>query len=74
MQKSCICDFLHGPLTTVYAIQVVIDALKGTDEKQVEVFYYKKDGKLCMLANDDSGNGLRVILKIIITIWGRAEI
>ena len=44
MQKSCLCDFLHGPLTTQYAIRQIKDALGGSEEKQVEVLYYKKDG------------------------------
>ncbi len=45
MQKPCSCDFLHGPLTTAYAIRQIKDALLGIDEKQVEILYYKKDGK-----------------------------
>jgi len=46
MQKPCTCDFLHGPLTSVHSLQLVTDALtSGTEEKQVEVFYYKKDGE-----------------------------
>ena len=45
MQKSCICDFLHGPLTNAYAILQIKDALQGSEEKQVEILYYKKDGK-----------------------------
>ncbi|KAK2152152.1 hypothetical protein LSH36_338g02005 [Paralvinella palmiformis] len=43
MQKSCSCDFLHGPLTASYAIHMIKDALQGSEEKQVEVLYYKKD-------------------------------
>jgi len=46
MQKTCTCEFLHGPLTSVHSLQVVNDALlSGSEEKQVEVFYYKKDGQ-----------------------------
>ena len=45
MQKPCACDFLHGPLTTSYAIRQIKEALTGTDEKQVEVLYYKKNGQ-----------------------------
>ena len=44
VQKPCTCDFLHGPLTSVHSLQVVTEALTGSEEKQVEVFYYKKDG------------------------------
>ena len=50
MQKPCTCDFLHGPLTTAYAIRQIKDALSGSDEKQVEVLYYKKDGEYCFLS------------------------
>ena len=45
MQKSCACDFLIGPLTTAMAIRNVKEALLGVEEKQVEILYYKKDGK-----------------------------
>jgi len=44
VQKPCTCDFLHGPLTSVHSLQVVTEALTGSEEKQIEVFYYKKDG------------------------------
>ena len=45
MQKACTCDFLHGPLTTSFAIRSIKVALEGSEEKQVEVLYYKKDGE-----------------------------
>jgi len=45
MQKPCSCDFLHGPLTTAFAIRLLKDALNGSVEKQVEMLYYKKDGE-----------------------------
>ena len=45
MQKACSCDFLHGPLTTSYGIRQIKEALTGSEEKQVEVLYYKKDGE-----------------------------
>lgn len=44
MQKPCTCDFLHGPLTSSYAIRHVRDALDGSEEQQVEALYYKRDG------------------------------
>ena len=44
MQKACTCDFLHGPLTASYAIRYIKDALDGTEEKQIEVLFYRKDG------------------------------
>ncbi|XP_060073878.1 potassium voltage-gated channel subfamily H member 2-like [Ylistrum balloti] len=45
IQKSCICDFLHGPLTSSFGILQIKDALQGSEEKQVEILYYRKDGK-----------------------------
>ncbi|XP_052246974.1 potassium voltage-gated channel subfamily H member 6-like [Dreissena polymorpha] len=44
MQKACLCDFLHGPLTSAMAIMQIRDALQGSEEKQVEILYYKKEG------------------------------
>ena len=51
MQKPCTCDFLHGPLTASYAINNIKAALESTesDEKQVEVMFYKKDGEYVRL-------------------------
>lgn len=46
MQKTCVCDFMHGPLTNSSAMLQIKDALLGSEEKQVEILYYKKDGKL----------------------------
>ena len=45
MQKTCVCDFMHGPLTSSAAMLQIKDALLGSEEKQVEILYYKKDGK-----------------------------
>lgn len=45
MQKCCVCDFLHGPLTSTLAILQIKEALLGSEEKQVEILYYKKDGE-----------------------------
>lgn len=45
MQKSSVCDFLHGPLSSSFAIMQLKQFLQGTEEKQVEILYYKKDGK-----------------------------
>lgn len=45
MQKSGICDFLYGPMTSTLAIEKVKEALSSTEEKQVELIYYKKDGE-----------------------------
>ncbi|XP_059148372.1 potassium voltage-gated channel subfamily H member 2-like [Physella acuta] len=44
MQRSSLCDFLHGPLTNSLAISQIRDFLQGSEENQVEILYYKKDG------------------------------
>ncbi|XP_056007205.1 potassium voltage-gated channel unc-103-like isoform X4 [Ostrea edulis] len=46
MQKSCLCEFLHGPTTSTYSILQIKDALRGTEEKQIEAMYSRKDGSL----------------------------
>ncbi|KAI8515349.1 Potassium voltage-gated channel sub H member 2 [Branchiostoma belcheri] len=43
MQKPCWCEFLHGPKTNAKAIRQVRLALSSTEEKQVEILYYRKD-------------------------------
>lgn len=45
MQKPCTCDFLHGDLTNKDAISQVSQALLGSEERKVEITYYRKDGK-----------------------------
>ncbi|KAI5750498.1 hypothetical protein M8J76_016185 [Diaphorina citri] len=44
MQQDAICKFLHGPLTSQHAVQVVKEALAAGVEKHFEILYYKKDG------------------------------
>ncbi|KAL6958488.1 hypothetical protein U1Q18_051389, partial [Sarracenia purpurea var. burkii] len=43
MQRSAVCDFLHGPLTSQSAVQVVKQALAAGNEKHFEILYYRKD-------------------------------
>lgn len=45
MQRSCSCEFLQGPLTTPRSLIQIKEALSGSEEKQIEIFYYKKDGR-----------------------------
>lgn len=45
MQKPCTCDFLHGDLTNQEAINQVSQAVLGSEERKVEITYYRKDGK-----------------------------
>lgn len=46
MQKPCTCDFLHGDLTDTEAISQVSQAVHGSEERKVEITYYRKDGEL----------------------------
>ncbi|CAH1238966.1 KCNH7 [Branchiostoma lanceolatum] len=68
MQKPCWCEFLHGPKTNAKAIRQVRLALSSTEEKQVEILYYRKDGSqfLCsvLIAPVKNENG-DVVMYII---------
>uniref|UniRef100_T1JNN1 PAC domain-containing protein n=1 Tax=Strigamia maritima TaxID=126957 RepID=T1JNN1_STRMM len=44
MQKPCTCDFLYGSTTNHSSIQQIHAAITSTEEKQVEVVLYRKDG------------------------------
>uniref|UniRef100_UPI00398EA683 voltage-gated inwardly rectifying potassium channel KCNH7-like n=1 Tax=Pristiophorus japonicus TaxID=55135 RepID=UPI00398EA683 len=44
MQKPCTCDFLHGPESKGLAIAQIAQALLGSEERKVDVVYYRKDG------------------------------
>lgn len=44
MQKSCLCEFLHCSSTSTYSVLQIKEALQGTEEKQVEIMYSRKDG------------------------------
>ncbi|XP_051869203.1 potassium voltage-gated channel subfamily H member 7-like [Pristis pectinata] len=44
MQKPCTCDFLHGPESKRNAIAQIAQALLGSEERKVNVIYYRKDG------------------------------
>ncbi|KAK9410677.1 potassium voltage-gated channel subfamily H member 7-like, partial [Crotalus adamanteus] len=43
MQKPCTCDFLHGPETKRHHIAQIAQALLGSEERKVDVTYYRKD-------------------------------
>ncbi|KAK7572066.1 hypothetical protein V9T40_014538 [Parthenolecanium corni] len=49
MQRSAVCEFLHGPLTSLSAVQVVKQALAAGTEQHFEILYYRKDGKYCAI-------------------------
>ncbi|XP_066847150.1 potassium voltage-gated channel subfamily H member 2 isoform X2 [Anser cygnoides] len=51
MQKPCTCDFLHGPRTQRSAAAQIAQALLGSEERKVEICFYRKDGScfLCLV-------------------------
>ncbi len=52
MQKPCTCDFLHGDLTDKEAISMVSQAVAGSEERKVEITYYRKDGESLHTSTD----------------------
>jgi len=46
VQKHCSCDFLCGEKTNEFSARQVKEALRGQEEKHVEILYYRKDGKI----------------------------
>ncbi|XP_070800702.1 voltage-gated inwardly rectifying potassium channel KCNH2-like [Pituophis catenifer annectens] len=51
MQKPCTCDFLYGPRTQTSAMAQITQALLGSEERKVEICFYRKDGScfLCLV-------------------------
>lgn len=45
MQKPCTCDFLYGPQTQTSSAAQIGQALLGSEERKVEICFYRKDGK-----------------------------
>ena len=45
MQKGCACRFLHGPGTDQEKIVQIEKALEAKTELQVEIQFYRKNGK-----------------------------
>nr|XP_033775067.1 potassium voltage-gated channel subfamily H member 6 isoform X2 [Geotrypetes seraphini] len=44
MQRPCTCDFLTGPETTNSSIMQLAQALLGSEERKLEILYYRKEG------------------------------
>ncbi|XP_043911143.1 potassium voltage-gated channel subfamily H member 6 isoform X2 [Protopterus annectens] len=44
MQQPCTCSFLAGPCTETSSITQLTQALLGSEERKVEIHYYRKDG------------------------------
>ncbi|XP_041422733.1 potassium voltage-gated channel subfamily H member 2 isoform X2 [Xenopus laevis] len=51
MQRPCTCDFLYGPRTTPTSTSQIAQALVGSEERKVEIAFYRKDGScfLCLV-------------------------
>ncbi|XP_075070541.1 voltage-gated inwardly rectifying potassium channel KCNH2-like [Mixophyes fleayi] len=51
MQRPCTCDFLYGPRTASSAVSQIAQALVGSEERKVEISFYRKDGScfLCLV-------------------------
>ncbi|XP_074841471.1 voltage-gated inwardly rectifying potassium channel KCNH2 isoform X2 [Carettochelys insculpta] len=51
MQKPCTCEFLYGPRTQRRAAAQIAQALLGSEERKVEICFYRKDGScfLCLV-------------------------
>ncbi|GFQ96518.1 potassium voltage-gated channel subfamily H member 2 [Trichonephila clavata] len=68
MQRSCTCEFLHGPLTSSVAVAQIKECLASCHEKQLEILYYRKDGTkfLCSQVTAPIRNEEGVICMFII--------
>ncbi|XP_025032873.1 potassium voltage-gated channel subfamily H member 1-like [Python bivittatus] len=58
MQKPCTCDFLYGPRTQASSTAQIAQALLGSEERKVEICFYRKDEKewlRAMLRNTKRG-------------------
>ncbi|XP_041424048.1 potassium voltage-gated channel subfamily H member 2 isoform X2 [Xenopus laevis] len=51
MQRPCTCEFLYGPRTTPSSVSQIAQALMGSEERKVEIAFYRKDGScfLCLV-------------------------
>lgn len=45
MQRSSTTEFLHGPMTSLQAVNLIKEALSNGFEKHFEILYYRKNGK-----------------------------
>lgn len=58
MQKPCTCDFLHGPRTQRSAAAQIAQALLGSEERKVEICFYRKDGERRAVAVEGGGGAV----------------
>lgn len=50
MQRASTTEFLHGPMTSQQAVNLIKESLLKGFEKHFEILYYRKDGKTCRLS------------------------
>ncbi|XP_029429686.1 potassium voltage-gated channel subfamily H member 6 isoform X2 [Rhinatrema bivittatum] len=68
MQRPCTCDFLMGPKTTNNSITQLAQALLGSEERKLEILYYRKEGSClrCLVdvvpVKNEEGNVIMFIL------------
>ena len=62
MRRPATAEFLHGPLTSQQAAQHIREALAARTERQIEILYYRKDGKISF--SPDSSQTVFYILNI----------
>ncbi|XP_039225785.1 potassium voltage-gated channel subfamily H member 2 isoform X1 [Crotalus tigris] len=74
MQKPCTCDFLYGPRTQSSASAQIAQALLGSEERKVEISFYRKDGScfLCLVdvvpVKNESGAVIMFILNFEVVV------
>lgn len=56
MQRSSTTEFLHGPMTSQLAVNLIREALDKGFEKHFEILYYRKNGKLKMVRQVSNNN------------------
>lgn len=65
VQRHCSCDFLCGQGTSEAAKLEIKNALKSTEEKHIEILYYRKDGKTTAKPKIIQIHGLCVDLDLV---------
>ncbi|XP_070623239.1 voltage-gated inwardly rectifying potassium channel KCNH2 isoform X2 [Erythrolamprus reginae] len=74
MQKPCTCDFLYGPRTQRASAAQIHQALLGSEERKVEICFYRKDGScfLCLVdvvpVKNEEGTVIMFILNFEVVV------
>lgn len=65
MQRSSTTEFLHGPMTSQLAVNLIKEALSKGFEKHFEILYYRKNGEYCMPTMLDQLDKFRILIYLI---------